>query len=104
MRASGCADACTSSHASFISKRPKSDPPATDNKTPIAPSIDASRSGLEIASSAARRARSSPRAEPIPISAEPASVITVLTSAKSKLIKPGCVMISVIPCTPESKT
>jgi len=89
MRASGWAAACTSSHASLISKRPKSEPPATESKTPIAPSMEASRSGLEIASSAARVARFSPRADPIPMSAEPASVMTVLTSAKSRLIKPG---------------
>ena len=48
--------------------------------------------------------RASPRADPIPIKADPAPAITLLTSAKSKLIKPGVVIKSVIPCTPESKT
>ena len=95
--ASRCAADCTNSQASLISKSPKSDPPATERRTPIAPSIDASNSGLEMASSAARTARFSPRAEPIPMSAEPASVMMLFTSAKSKLIKPGCVIISVIP-------
>ena len=36
----------------------------------------------------------------MPISAEPASVITVRTSAKSRLISPGIVIRSQIPCTP----
>ena len=35
---------------------------------------------------AARMARSSPRAEPMPMSAEPAPCMTDLTSAKSRLI------------------
>ena len=60
-----------------------------DSSTPRAPSMDASSSGEEIAISAAATARSSPRAEPMPISAEPASDITDLTSAKSRLIRPG---------------
>ena len=43
-----------------------------ESSTPWAPSMLASSSGLEIASSAAWTARSSPRAEPMPMSAEPA--------------------------------
>ena len=104
MFASGCADCATSSAASLNSNNPISEPPAIDNRTPCAPSIDASSSGLEIASSAARVARASPRAEPIPIRAEPAPDITLLTSAKSKFIKPGVVIKSVMPCTPERRT
>ena len=72
--------------------------------TPWAPSIDASSSGLEIAISAATTARSSPRAEPMPMSADPAPDMTDLTSAKSRLMRPGVVIRSVMPCTPESST
>ena len=64
----------------------------------------ASSSGLETAISAAATARSSPRAEPMPISAEPALAITDLTSAKSRLIRPGVVIRSVMPETPWSST
>ena len=46
----------------------------------------ASSRGDETAISAAARARSSPRAEPMPIRAEPAFDMTALTSAKSRLI------------------
>ena len=64
----------------------------------------ASSSGLETASSAARTARSSPFAVPIPISAEPAPFITDFTSAKSRLISPGVVIRSVMPWTPARNT
>ncbi len=57
-----------------------------------------------MADSAACTARFSPRAVPIPIRAVPAPLMTLLTSAKSKLIRPGVVMRSVMPCTPESST
>ena len=40
----------------------------------------------------------------MPISALPAPDITDLTSAKSRLIRPGVVIRLVIPCTPESST
>ncbi len=40
----------------------------------------------------------------MPIRAEPASDMTDLTSAKSRLIRPGVVMRSVMPWTPESRT
>ena len=60
----------------------------------------ASSSGLETAISAAATERSSPRAEPMPISAEPALAITDFTSAKSRLIRPGVVIRSVMPETP----
>ena len=63
-----------------------------------------SSSGEETAISAARTARSSPLAVPIPINAEPAPCITDLTSAKSRLIRPGVVIRSVIPCTPARST
>ena len=48
-----------------------------------------SSSGLETAASAAMRARSGPLATPEPIIAMPISDITVRTSAKSTLIRPG---------------
>ena len=38
------------------------------------------------------------------MSAEPAPCMTDLTSAKSRLIRPGVVIRSVMPCTPESST
>ena len=57
-----------------------------------------------MAVSAAWMARSSPRAEPMPMRALPAPCMTDLTSAKSRLIRPGVVMRSVIPWTPESST
>ena len=68
-----------------------------DSKTPCAPSMDASSSGLDTAISAATTARSSPFARPMPIRAEPALDITDLTSAKSRLIRPGVVIRSVMP-------
>ena len=40
----------------------------------------------------------------MPISALPAPLITLFTSAKSRLIRPGVVIRSVMPCTPESST
>ena len=104
MLASACAACDTSAAASLISNRPRSEPPAIESSTPCAPSIEASSSGLETAISAAATARSSPRAEPMPISAEPALDITDLTSAKSRLIRPGVVIRSVMPETPCSST
>ena len=100
MFASACADCETSAAASLISNRPRSEPPAIESSTPWAPSMEASSSGLETAISAAATARSSPRAEPMPMSAEPAFRITDLTSAKSRLIRPGVVIRSVMPETP----
>ena len=104
MLASGCAASWTRRAASLISKRPRSEPPWTDSSTPCAPSMEASSRGELIASSAAWTARSSPRAEPMPMSAEPAPCMTDLTSAKSRLIRPGVVMRSVMPWTPERST
>src|SRR6478736_2011676 len=104
MLASGCAASLTSCAASLISKMPRFDPPWIDSSTPCAPSIDASSSGDSTASSAALMARSAPRAEPMPMSAEPAPCITDFTSAKSRLMRPGVVMRSVMPCTPARST
>ena len=63
--------------------------PATERRTPLAPSIEVSSIGLEMARSAACFARFSPVARPMPMTAEPASDMMVRTSAKSTLIKPG---------------
>ena len=73
--------------------------------TPRAPlKLTSSNSGLEIACSTATRARSLPLDSPIPIIAMPVMLIMFFTSAKSKLIKPGDVMISEIPATPLRNT
>ena len=74
-------------------------------RIPRAPAKSTSSSnGLEIAASAASSARSSPEATPVPIIAVPISLITVRTSAKSTLIRPGRVINSAIPCTAPSNT
>ena len=90
----------TTSAASLTSKSPRSGPPLMLSRIPVAPSIEASRSGEETAVRAASAARLSPEATPIPIRAEPASRMIVRTSAKSRLTRPGTVTRSVIPCTP----
>ena len=53
---------------------------------------------------AASTARLSPEATPTPIIAVPAPFMTVVTSAKSRLIRPGMVMRSVMPCVPSHRT
>ena len=104
MLASGCAASLTKRAASLISNSPRSLPPEIESRTPCAPSIPASSNGLEMAFSAASTARSSPRAEPIPMRADPAPCMMLFTSAKSRLIRPGVVIRSVIPDTPWSNT
>ena len=71
-----------------------------ESSTPRAPSMLCSSSGLEMAASAASTARLSPRALPMPMSALPAPLMTLFTSAKSRLIRPGVVIRSVMPWTP----
>ncbi len=72
---------------------------------PFAPVISVSISGERSARSAASRARFSLfDAKPIPISAVPESFMIVRTSAKSRLIRPGIVIRSVIPWTPWRRT
>ena len=75
-----------------------------DSSTPWAPSMVDSNSGELMACSAAFITRLSPRAEPTPMSAEPASAMTERTSAKSTLMRPGIVIRSVMPCTPLCST
>ncbi len=53
---------------------------------------------------AASRARFSPVPWPMPMSAEPASRMIARTSAKSRLMRPGIVMMSLMPCTPWRRT
>ena len=68
--------------------------------TPRAPdSSIPSSSGLATAPSAAMRARSTPAATAEPIMALPISCITVRTSSKSTLTRPGTLMISAMPPT-----
>ena len=57
-----------------------------------------------MAARAALAARPSPIDEPMPMMAVPALVMTILTSAKSVLIRPGTVMRSVMPRTPWRRT
>ena len=63
-----------------------------------------SNKGFSIAACAASNALLSPSASPVPIMALPISIITDLTSAKSKFISPGMTIKSVTPRTPEYKT
>ena len=90
--------------ASSTSVMVMSGPPVILKSTPLAPSIETSRSGEEMAARAAIWARLSPTPLPMPIRADPASTMMVLTSAKSTLISPGTVMISEMPWTPWVKT
>ena len=72
---------------------------------PRAPVIEvSSSSGLLIAASAARMARFSPSASPVPIIALPISAITVRMSAKSRFTRPGAIIRSVTPRTPMYST
>ena len=77
------------------------EPPETASRTPVAPwiswPIERRRDG---ARAPPRGARFGPLAMPMPISAEPASFMIVRTSAKSRLIRPGVVIRSQMPCTP----
>src|SRR5438046_2986747 len=68
--------------------------------TPRAPDrLTPSSKGQATACSAAMRARSTPEAAAEPIIAIPCSAITVRTSWKSTLIRPGTLMISEMPAT-----
>ena len=67
---------------------------------PLAPSMEVSSNGLEMAAFAACSALSLPCATPTPICAYPASFMMVVTSAKSRLIIPIFRIRSEIDCTP----
>ena len=66
-------------------------------RAPVASEISTSSNGEFNASETAFTALFSPSASPRPIIATPPRFITVLRSAKSKLTRPGIVIISVIP-------
>ena len=91
--------------ASSTSNKVMSLPPVILINSPLAPLREySSISGLATAASAASTALFSPSASPIPIIALPMPLITVSISAKSKLIRPGLTIKSVIPFTPCIKT
>ena len=98
------AAARTTSAASFTSCSEMSEPPEIESRMPRAPCTSWSISGLWIARVAASLARLGPLAMPMPIIAVPASDMTARTSAKSRLIRPGSVIRSQIPCTPWRST
>mmetsp|Transcript_18986 Transcript_18986/g.44475 ORF Transcript_18986/g.44475 Transcript_18986/m.44475 type:complete len:261 (+) Transcript_18986:451-1233(+) len=98
--ASSCAFSYMTSDAALISLRPRSDPPTTLNTILFASLMGKSRSGLEMAATAASVARVLPAPVPTPMSAVPASFITARTSAKSTLTSPVFMMISDMPTTP----
>ena len=103
--ASSCAVLVIRVAASSTSARVMSPPPVILISICRAPSILASsRSGLEIAFSAASIALFSPAALPLPIIALPILPIIVFTSAKSKLTNPGVTIKSEILPTACCKT
>mmetsp|Transcript_10468 Transcript_10468/g.33151 ORF Transcript_10468/g.33151 Transcript_10468/m.33151 type:complete len:223 (-) Transcript_10468:263-931(-) len=67
---------------------------------PVACAIGKSMSGDDTAAKAASRARVFPSAVPMPIRARPEAPITDCTSAKSTLMRPGWMMMSLMPTTP----
>ena len=84
----------------FTSANSKSSLEEIFTRIPFAPDKStSSNNGLATASIAARSARPSPSARPVPIIARPISDITRFTSAKSTLTKPSFVIMSVIPST-----
>ena len=102
MFASSSTSALIMCAASSISIKVMSSPPVTLIKTPLAPFKEhSSNNGLDKACSAAIRARLSPSASPVPIMALPLSSIMLLISAKSRLIRPGFKIKSVMEQTPE---
>ena len=75
-----------------------------ESRTRVAPSMEVSSRRLEMASVAASTARLSPEAVPMPIMAVPAPRMMVQTSAKSRLMRPGTVIRSVMPWVPWHST
>src|SRR3954447_9504806 len=104
MFASGCAASLTALAASLISHRERSGPPVIESRILRAPSIEVSSRGDSVAALAASTARSSPWPMPMPSRALPASDMIVRTSAKSRLMSPGRVTRSLMPCTPWRRT
>ncbi len=105
MLASSCAAFWIIVEASFTSLSFSEDEPVMLIRIPLAPSIAPdSSSGDAIAATAASTARVGPERSAVPITAYPMPAIVVFTSAKSRLITPDTVMISVMPCTPWRST
>src|SRR5579862_9376918 len=103
--ASSDANCLTIWPTSWNSPMDRSMPAVTFTRMPWAPArLISSKRGDETAASAASRARPSPEAAPEPIMAIPVSAITVRTSAKSTLIRPGRVISSAMPCTAPCNT
>ena len=97
--ASGCTACCTSVAACSTSSRPMSMEPVTLMSTPLAPLMEVSSRGEEMAIRAASSALPLPAARPTPMWARPASFMMAVTSAKSRLIKPVSRMRSEMDCT-----
>ena len=94
--ACGSTSALIALTASSTSKSVKSLPPVIFTKRPFAPLNEySSIKGLFKANSVAFFALPSPSAWPVPIIALPIPLITLSTSAKSKLIRPGLTIKSV---------
>src|SRR5581483_7681259 len=104
MLADGSAAARTISAAFWTSWSVMSLPAVMLKRIPFAPSMDVSSSGLDTACLAASSARESPAPWPMPISASPAFSMIAFTSAKSRLMTPGWVTRSEMPCTPWRRT
>ena len=93
------------SAASLTSCKLISEPPVMLSNKPLVPSKETlSKSGFDIAASAASIALLSPAASPFPNTALPISDITALTSAKSRFISPGIIIKSVTARTPACNT
>src|SRR3954454_11155659 len=106
MFVSSVVEARITSAASFTSTSVRSSPPAIERRMPRAPVISASMSGERSARSAASFARPSlvDEEKPMPMRAVSESDMIVRTSAKSRLIRPGIVIKSQMPCTPWRRT
>ena len=100
MLASSCAALWMMVEASLTSASRSELEPVMLMRMPRAPSMaPASSSGEAMAACAAAVARFSPRAVAVPITAYPMPAMMVFTSAKSRLMMPGMVMMSEMPCT-----
>jgi hypothetical protein len=98
MLASGSTSSRISLAASSTSNSVMSRPPVMLISTPLAPFIDtSSSSGLDGGFGRLHGAVLAGRLRPVPIIALPISRITERTSAKSRLIRPGMTIRSVMP-------
>ncbi len=104
MRAVGLIAFWTTSAAFWASLTVMSGPPVTLMSAPVAPAMSTLRSGELIASSTASSARFSLSDSPMPMRATPPPFMIVRRSLKSRLTRPGRVMISVIPRIARART